>query len=89
MSGGQIFNGATVQIQCLRRTLEEIRESIGNVSMDQGFLACLMMHPSNPIPVMGTGKLERLQRVVEATKLALTREQWYKRLEASVGNEML
>jgi predicted oxidoreductase len=37
---------------------------------------------------MGTGILERLRSAVEATTLALTREQWYQVLEASVGNEV-
>ena len=37
---------------------------------------------------MGTGKLERLRSAVEANKLALTREQRYQVLEASVGNEV-
>jgi predicted oxidoreductase len=88
MSGGKIFRWESDQIHRIHRTIIDIGNSLPNASIDQIILAWLLKHPSNPIPLLGTGKLERLQNAVEATQLTLTREQWYQLLEASVGSEV-
>ena len=88
MSGGKIFRGESDQIHRIHRIIKEIGNSLTNASIDQIILAWQLKYPSNPIPLLGTGKLERLQNAVEATQLTLTREQWYQLLEASVGSEV-
>ncbi|PLX65322.1 MAG: oxidoreductase, partial [Vibrio alginolyticus] len=42
--------------------------------------------PSNPIPIIGSGKIERVQTAVNALNIELTREQWYRVWVASKGH---
>jgi predicted oxidoreductase len=51
-------------------------------------LAWLMRHPSMIQPVLGTSNNKRLEQLCAATKINLTREQWYGLLEAKRGQEV-
>jgi predicted oxidoreductase len=55
---------------------------------DQVALAWVMMHPARPLPVLGTGKLERIQAAVDAEKITLEKQQWFAIWEASKGHEV-
>jgi len=44
-----------------------------------------MRHPSNPVPVVGTGKLDRLKNLVAAANVTLDRQDWYVIHEAILG----
>jgi predicted oxidoreductase len=44
------------------------------------------MHPCGPIPVLGTGKLERLRGAVGALDLTLSRDEWFTIWTASTGH---
>jgi len=59
-----------------------------NASLDQILLAWLLKHPSRIIPVLGTTKLDRIQKAKNALNIQLTREDWYELLEASTGHEV-
>jgi predicted oxidoreductase len=88
VAGGYFFNQDTEQKRRLHKTLAEIGKEIGGASVDQVMIAWILLHPANILPVMGTGKLERLNAAVEAEKLELSREQWYRVWEASTGREV-
>jgi predicted oxidoreductase len=47
-----------------------------------------MTHPTNPVPILGTGKLERIGRAVAAADVELNRERWYKIWTASMGESV-
>jgi predicted oxidoreductase len=42
--------------------------------------------PSNPIAIVGSGKIERVQAAVESLNIELTREQWFRVWVASKGH---
>ena len=46
------------------------------------------MLPCNGVPVMGTGKTERLQEAAEAVDLELDRQDWFSLLVASQGHSV-
>ena len=48
-----------------------------------GNLAWINMHPTDPINVMGSGNIDRLKSAVEAEHIELSRQQWFRILEAS------
>ncbi|MEN9824305.1 MAG: hypothetical protein RI953_50, partial [Pseudomonadota bacterium] len=50
--------------------------------------AWLMKHPSRVVPVLGTGKEERLKAAVSALKVQLEHEDWFQILKASVGHDV-
>jgi predicted oxidoreductase len=58
------------------------------VSSEAIVLAFLMRHPSNIQPVIGTANPARIKACTDACDVVLTREQWYKLLELSLGHEV-
>ena len=88
LGGGKIFKESTdTHVKHLRQVIFELAQKY-QVPLDQMMLAWLMKHPSQIIPVIGTTKIERLQSAIEATRLDIEREDWFKMLEASTGEEV-
>lgn len=51
-------------------------------------LAWLMKHPSKIVPIVGSTNPERIQAAVKATELELTRDEWYRLLDAALGEPL-
>ncbi|WP_027339630.1 aldo/keto reductase [Halonatronum saccharophilum] len=88
LAGGSIFNSNEDKVSRVRRTFEEIREEVGAPSIDYIIYAWILNHPANMIPIVGSGKLERIKVAVEAVKIKLTRQQWFRVWESSMGREV-
>ena len=88
LGGGEIFTGQNDQAVRVRQALTEVGQQLGGASVDQVALAWLMKHPANIIPVLGTGKLERIKAAAAAEKLNLSRDQWFAIWQASAGHEV-
>ncbi|HBC3416020.1 aldo/keto reductase family oxidoreductase [Vibrio parahaemolyticus] len=86
LGGGLIFSGESEQAIRVRNELEAIREEVGATSIDQVIYAWVRRLPSKPIPIIGSGKIERVQTAVNALNIELTREQWYRVWVASKGH---
>lgn len=86
LGGGAIFSGLSEQQVRVRNELEAIREEVGAESIDQVIYAWVRRLPSNPLPIIGSGKIERVQTAVDALNITLTREQWYRVWVASKGH---
>jgi predicted oxidoreductase len=87
LAGGRIFTGGDHTANRVRDAIHTIAEQ-HTASPDQVALAWLMMHPTRPIPVLGTGKLHRLRSAWAALDLTLTRQQWFRIWQASAGHEV-
>ncbi|MBN3573906.1 aldo/keto reductase [Vibrio neptunius] len=86
LGGGNIFTGATEQAQRVRDELEAIRCEVGAQSIDQIIYAWVNRLPARPLPIIGSGKIERVKSAFEAMDIELTREQWYRVWVASKGH---
>ena len=86
LAGGELFTEGE-RPERVRRALEEVAQE-HEVTMDQVAVAWVRRHPSEPHVIVGTGQLERVRSAVEATKIELTREQWYRIWTASMGSEV-
>ena len=51
-------------------------------------LAWLMKHPAKIIPIVGTANPDRIRAAALATKIELTREEWYYLLAAARGEPL-
>ena len=51
-------------------------------------LAWLLKHPSKIIPIVGSTNPDRIREAVQATEFELTREEWYRLLEAARGEPL-
>ncbi|WCP82380.1 aldo/keto reductase family oxidoreductase [Vibrio harveyi] len=86
LGGGSIFTGDTEQAVRVRNELEMIREEVGANSIDEVIYAWVRRLPSKPMPIIGSGKIERVHSAVNALNIELTREQWYRVWVTSKGH---
>ena len=86
LAGGDIFSGQTEQQQRVRNELEQIRAEVGAKSLDQVIFAWVRRLPSKPLPIIGSGKIERVQAAVDALEIELSREQWFRVWVAAKGH---
>lgn len=87
VAGGRLFSAGDERARRVHGALEAIGRQIG-ASPAQVALAWVLRHPARPLPVMGTGKIERLREAVAAEAIALDRQQWFTIWEASAGREV-
>ncbi|HEK9100464.1 aldo/keto reductase family oxidoreductase [Bacillus pfraonensis] len=86
LAGGEIFTGQNERAVRLRETLQKIANELHVESIDIVMYAWLLAHPANMMPIVGSGKLDRVKTAVEATKLTLDRQQWFTIFESSNGH---
>jgi predicted oxidoreductase len=84
LGGGRLFDQADEQAVRVRRALLSVGEDLG-ASIDQVALAWILAHPARFLPVLGTGKIARVQSAAQAETLSLSREQWFSIWSASMG----
>ncbi|MEE2939427.1 MAG: aldo/keto reductase, partial [Planctomycetota bacterium] len=68
----------------VRAAVDEIATA-RSTTADVVALAFLMRHPSGIHPVIGTGRVERIEAAVRATALELSREEWFDLWRAATG----
>ena len=54
----------------------ELSEKYGGATLDQLAYAWIMAHPSQPLPIIGTNKLDRLIATAKSSEIKLEREDW-------------
>ena len=69
----------------MRGTLIELAEELGANSIEQVIFAWVLKHPSNPVALIGSGKIARVKEAVAALALQMNTEQWYRVWVASKG----
>ena len=70
----------------LHEKADELSAKYNGATLDQLAYAWIMAHPSRPLPIIGTNKLERIQAVAKAADIKLDREDWYGLWEAAKGH---
>lgn len=88
LAGGRIFNPQDERDWRVFNELNIIKEETGADTADQVALAWILKHPSKPLIVLGSGKIERIVSQLKASEIELTREQWFRILKASHGHDV-
>lgn len=70
----------------LHEKATELSAKYGGATLDQLAYAWIMAHPSCPLPIIGTNKLERIQACTKAAEIKLEREDWYALWVAAKGH---
>lgn len=86
--GGDLFTSDSEKARRVRETLQEIGEARGGATPDQIALAWILAHPANIIPIIGTGKRDRLLSALESNSIELDREDWFRIWSASTGTDI-
>jgi predicted oxidoreductase len=82
---GRVFTGDGERVVRVRRALEAVGRDLGGAAIDQVALAWILAHPARFVPILGSGKLERIRSAVGALGIQLEREQWFAIWSASTG----
>lgn len=86
LARGRLFQEDSEQAIRLRQALSQVGETFGGASIDQVALAWILKHPARFIPVLGTGKIDRIRSAAQAEMIELSREQWFTIWSASTGS---
>jgi len=88
LGGGRLLSGHDEHATRVRAALEDLRGRYAGATLATLAYAWVMRHPSRPIPVTGTRRIEGLREAVAATSIKLAAEDWYAIWQASVGHEV-
>ena len=86
LAGGRLMNPDDEKGKRILDKLKEIAIDLHVSEIEKVIYAWILKHPSKIIPVIGSGKTERLKLAVDSLKLNLSREQWFEILIASQGH---
>lgn len=86
LAGGKLFSPTDEKSARLVAVMQEIAEENGIAGLDQLAYAWILKHPARFIPIVGSGKIERLRQAVGALSVSLTTEQWFRVLVAGQGH---
>ena len=82
---GPHFHEDSEQAARVRQALQSVGQELGGASLDQVALAWILAHPARFVPILGSGKIERIRSAAGAEALRLSREQWFTIWSASTG----
>ena len=86
LAGGALFDVTSAQGARLHCTLNEIKSELGAESISEVVFAWVMRLPSRPVPIIGSGNIDRVSSAVAATHLQLDNQQWYRIWTAAKGH---
>lgn len=87
LAGGRLLGGADEEAALrVRDALQSVARRYPGSSSDQIALAWLLRHPSGPVPILGTGKPDRLVSAVGALDVDLDRQSWFEIYVAALGH---
>ncbi|EOU3148798.1 aldo/keto reductase family oxidoreductase [Yersinia enterocolitica] len=86
LGGGRLFSDP--EFQTLRNELQTIADEIGAESIEQVVYAWVLRLPSAPLPIIGSGKIERVKTAWASLSLTLTRQQWFRIRRAALGYDV-
>jgi len=85
LGGGRLFSDSGPgTLQAVQAELDRIGNEQG-VSRTAVALAWILRHPSRPVVIVGTQRVERIRESVDALKVVFGRRDWNSVLEASEG----
>lgn len=88
LAGGEVFASNSEKAVRLRDTLTKVQEEIGANGMDEVLYAWLLNHPSRIMPIVGSGKEQRIKSAINALQHKLTLDQWFEILHSSMGHDV-
>jgi predicted oxidoreductase len=87
LAGGHLLTAQDEQAQRVRPVLETLARA-WSVSAATMAYAWVRRHPSRPIPITGSRRIEALREAVASLDVRLSAEDWYRVWQASMGREV-
>lgn len=86
LGGGRLFKDD--ECQPLRTELQNVAAELGADAIEQVVYAWVMRLPSSPLPIIGSGKIERVRSAIHSLSLHMTRQQWFRIRKAALGYDV-
>ncbi|WP_297199447.1 aldo/keto reductase, partial [uncultured Pluralibacter sp.] len=86
LGGGRLFNDDGCQP--LRDELAQVAQEMNAESIEQVVYAWVLRLPSKPLPIIGSGKIERVRSALGAEALEMSRQQWFRIRKAALGYDV-
>jgi len=86
--GGKLFHPDDEKSLNVYRVLMEVAQRRDTLNVAAVALAWLLKHPAGIIPILGTGKPQRVEKSKEAFAIELTSEEWFEIYVAGRGSRM-
>jgi len=88
LAAGKLLNPHDDKGPRIMRAITQVAEELNFAPLDKVIYAWLLKHPVTIMPVVGTGKIERIKYAVDAIEFDMTLDQWYKIYIAVLGKEL-
>ena len=86
LAGGRIFTADDARARRLRATLEPMAAELG-VSVTTLVIAWVLRHPSQPLPILGSRRIEVARDAMAARTLQLDAQRWSRIWMAATGHD--
>ena len=87
LAGGRLFTWDGERERRVRHTMQTMADELG-VSLTTLAIAWVMRHPSRPLPILGSRRIEVATEAMAALQLQLDAQQWWRIWSASTGHEV-
>lgn len=87
LAGGRLFTHGDAGVARVQSVLERVAQRV-DLPMDAVALAWLQRHPTRPIPIIGSNRVERIRSAARAIDLDMDRQSWFEIYEAGLGREV-
>jgi predicted oxidoreductase len=88
LAGGDIFSHTSERVDQVRKTLLAVGERFNESRIDTLVYAFLLSHPGKILPIVGSGRLDRIKNAIDALSLRFTAEEWLAVYKASMGKNL-
>lgn len=86
LGGGRLFSDEA--FQPLRDELAQVAQELNAATIEQVVYAWVLRLPSRPLPIIGSGKIERVRSALQAESLDMSRQQWFRIRKAALGYDV-
>ncbi len=87
LAGGRLFTGNDERALRVRQTLEAMAAELG-VAVITLVIAWVLRHPSQPLPILGSRRIEVAGQAMAALDLRLDAQAWWRIWTAAAGQEV-
>ena len=88
LGGGSLLNPQHEKSAQIHSAISRVAAQIEETDLSKIIYAWTLMHPAHIIPIIGTGKIERLKTAIDSVNTHLSLEQWFDIYTASLGTEV-
>lgn len=88
LAGGSIFDPENKAASRIRECMDKMKDRYDGADYDTLAFAWVMAHPSGPVPIIGTNKVDRIRSQAKAGDIKMERQDWYALWEAAQGTSV-